>query len=325
MAHAFSIDGTAVALNQVMVTRAQEIQQTMRVGLEFEREFPFVPTEHTYMAPNVAISNLLQPYQPAFTSNNTETWDSVENTLEHGKSDIEFDALQLEEAWDTLLSNYFELDKSPDMWDYANYVLKQVVMPKLMEEINEASWAGERVDPTPGTPGTYLESWDGYKKKIADAVTAGSLTPIATGALVAGTMEEQVRTFCAGLPDAYRFKPGKIYMSSTRAIQYAEDYLSNHNHTNEVRENPDRPVYRVDFYNKVVVPVMAMEGSDRMFFSPDSANNIIVGNRIRNGVVQSPYPNFRFQVFDRKLKCLAEMSRFYGFKYWGHLFVNDQA
>jgi len=325
MAHTFSIDGTAVALNQVLVTKERDIQQQLRVGLEFEREFTFQPTEHTYCAPNVVLGNTLQPYQAAFTSNNSETWDSVENTLEHGKADILFDAIQLEEAWDTLLANFFELDKSPDMWDYANYVIQNVVMPKLNEEINKASWSGVRVDPTPGTPGTYLEAWNGYAKVIADAITASSLTPIATGALVAGTMESQVRTFCAGLPEAYRFRPGKIYMSATRALQYAENYRTNHSYTSEVRDDADRPIYRVDFYNKHIVPILAMEGSDRMFFSPDTADNIIIGNRIKNGVVQSPYPRFRFQVFDRQLKCLAEMSRFYGFRYWGHLFVNDQA
>ena len=57
MAHNISIEATAVALNQVLVTKEKEVQQAMRIGLEFEREFPFVPTEHTYVAPNKSISN----------------------------------------------------------------------------------------------------------------------------------------------------------------------------------------------------------------------------------------------------------------------------
>jgi len=321
MAHSIDIEATAVALNQTLTTRDQEIQQQLRVGLEFEKDTPLLPSDKIYMAPNVTISNTLQPYQSAFTPNNTETWDSVENTLQLGKVDMEFDIDELEEFWDTLLGEFFQLDRSPDMYDYAMYIMNNVVNPKLMEEMNTASWAGERVDPTPGTPGAPNETWDGYKKKIADAVTAGQLTPIATGALVATTMEEQVRDFCAGLPAAYRFKPGTIYMSATRAIEYAEDYAASHPRAIDIVQDPDNPVYRVDNYNKVIKPCHAMEGSDRMFFSPDSTRNMLVG--FKRG--ESPYPRFRLQVFERKLKVLSEVSRFYGFRYWGHLFVNDQA
>lgn len=320
MSHNISLEAAAVALNQVVVQKDRELQQKMRVGLEFEADLPFVQAEHTYMATNAEISNLLQPYQSQFTPNNTETWDSVENTLEHGKVDMEFDIAQLEELYDTMLANYFELDKSPDLYDYAQLILNELVQPKLMEEINDASYNGVRANPTPGTAGNPRDSWNGYKKIITDAVAAGSITPIATGALQEATMEEQVREFCAGLPEAYRFRPGIIYMSATRALQYAEDYRANHPRQVDIVNNSDTPYYRVDNYQKVIKPMHCMAGSDRIIWCPETSRNMIIGNRIG----QSPYPRYRFQVFDRTLKVLSEMSRFYGFRYWGHLFVNDQ-
>lgn len=234
MPHNLSIEATAAALNQLVVTQERQIQQQLRVGLEFERDLPFVQANNTYMATNATISNMLQPFQGAFTPNNTETWDSVENKLEHGKVDLEFDIIQLEETYDTLLADFFQLDRDPSLWDYAQLVINELVLNKLMEEINTASWAGVRVDPTPGTAGTPNQAWNGYGKVIADAITDGNITPITTGALVANTMEAQVRGFCEDLPAAYRHRPGNIYMSATHAIKYAEDYRDKHQRNIEI-------------------------------------------------------------------------------------------
>lgn len=321
MAHSITIENTAATLNQVAVTYDRQIHQTLKQGLEFERDLTFVQTEHTFSAANISVTGGLQPYQAAFTPNNEEAFDAVENELQHGKIDLEFDAIQLEEFYDSWAPGWFELDKSPDMWEYSRYVITNHIMPQFMDDLNEASYNGARVAPTPGTAGTATQSFDGYKTKIAAAITAGSLTPIATGALVSSTMHDQVRDFCLQLPKRYRMKAGKIYMSSTRALEYAEDYAANKPRTVEVISNPDNPVYRVDHFNKVIVPMDCMEGSDRFIFSPDVTNNMIIGTRTG----QSVYPRLRFQIFERKLKVLAEFSRFFGFRFWDHLFVNDQA
>ena len=76
---------------------------------------------------------------------------------------------------------------------------------------------------------------------------------------------------------------------------------------------------RVDATNKRIRGFASMEGSDRIIFTP--ARNAIVGRRIGEPVL----PSIRWQVIDRKLKGLAEFSRFYGFRFWGNTFVNDQA
>jgi hypothetical protein len=325
MPHQITLEETSEVLNQRIAEMDPMIHQKLRTGLEFEADLPVVLAENTYIAKNAEITKLLQPYQPGFTPHNSETWDAVENRLEHAKVDLLFDAAELEELYDSLLANWFELDKEPTEWMYADAVINQLIVPKLMEEINSASWAGVRVNPTPGTPGDPEESWNGFAKVIADGITAGSTTPIITGALEENTMEEIVREFCAALPAPYRMAPGTIYMSTTRAIQYAEQYRTNHSYLNEIRADGDRPLYRVDFYNKVIKPMDCMEGSDRIVFNLGNTQNMIIGNRrYRDGRVQSMYPRMRFQVFDRQLKALGEISRFYGFKYWGHVFVNDQ-
>jgi len=67
--------------------------------------------------------------------------------------------------------------------------------------------------------------------------------------------------------------------------------------------------------------VNAMEGSQRIIFCPDVTKNMIWGTR--RGY--STYPQIRWEARQRTLEGMAEFYRFYGFEYWNHLFVNDQA
>lgn len=320
MDHSITIENTADTLNQVSVTYDRQIHHTLRQGLEFERQLNFVQTDHTYSSANITVSGGLQAFQSAFTPNNSETFDAVENVLQHGKIDLEFDIAQLESFYASWAPKWFELDKEPDMWEYANFVITNHILPQFIDDLNEASYNGVRVTPTPGTPGTATAAFDGFAKKIADAITAGALTPISTGALSADTIYDQVRDYVKQMPKRYRLKSGLIRMASSWALEYAEGYAQENGRTLEVIGNPDRPIYRVNHMNKLIQPMDCMEGSDRLIFYPEITDNMIVGTRED----QSVYPRLRFQVFERKLKVLAEFSRFFGVRYWDHMFVNDQ-
>lgn len=320
MAHSITISGTATALNQYCTAFAPNINQKLKQDLEFERFLPFVSCERTWVEPNIVVGNILQPYQSSFTPNNSEIFDAVENTLEHGKADLEFTADQLEEFYDAWACNWFELGKNPQEWTYPRYIIENHIMPQFIEDMNLASWAGSRVDPTPGTAGTYLQTWNGFKKKIADAITAGKLTPVATGAIDPEEIVDQVRDWVRSIPVPYRYAAGKIFMSVTNAQYYADAYAIKYPRASMIVQTPDMPYLKVDHMNKLIVGLNCMEGSNRIIFFPDVTQNMIVGTRRGQPV----YPALRFEPFERKLKVMSEISRFYGFRFWDHLFVNDQ-
>jgi hypothetical protein len=319
---AITIAATAASLNQFHSTFNNDIIQTMRQGLEFESrpDIQAVPAEHTYSAPNVSLSDLVQAYQWQFTPNNSETFDSVENVLQPIKVDILYTAEQLEKFYDKWQTNWFELGKNPLEWTFPRYMWEMVILPKVIEEINLNSWKGEYSAPTPGSAGNSINSVDGYAKKIADAITAGNLTPLATGPLLANTMVDQVEGFCDAIPTPYRDQPGFIYMSKTNAKKYFRDYRGLFGFGAGVGTNQNEDL-RVDMTNKNVVGIAAMEGSDRIFFSPATTGNIIYGTKRGMPLL----PVIRWEPHERTIKGFAEFYRFYGFEYWGHLFVNDQA
>jgi hypothetical protein len=320
MAHTISIEATAAGLNQFQTRFGPKIHSLMRQGLEFERELPFVGADYAYTGQDVAVGDILQPYQSGFTPNNTENYDGIDNFLRPVKADLQFTAEQLEKFFSKWKYNWFTPDSAAIERGYSAYIINQVIIPKLLEELNLASWAGEFVAPTPGTPGAVLESVDGFKKNIEAQITAGRLSEVMTGSLVASTMVAQVREFCNDIPEPYRYKSGKIFMSKTRAQEYSDNYKDTYKLNSSVISTVDGLRLRVDDYNKTIVGITAMEGSDRMVLVFDQEPGMIVGTR--EGYPQ--YFQFRFQEFDRTLKCMAEIYRFYGFETCLHTFVNDQ-
>lgn len=319
MAHSISVDALATGLNQYVVRFGQQLHSIMRQGLEFETMLPFRQTDSTYTGQEGSVNQVIQPWQKDFSPTNAETFDGIFSELRPIKSDLTFNVGELEKFFSKWNPGWFTPDPTQTQTGYAARVITDLILPKALEEINLASWAGEYVTPAvPGTAGAVLESVDGFRKGIADQITAGRLTPITTGAFTATVA--QVRAFCDDIPEPYRYKSGKIFMSKTHAQAYADDYQTQYPTRTVVEDTPDRMYARVDHYNKTIVGVTAMEGSDRIICVFDNMDSMIIGTR-------TGYPlllNYRFEAEDRNLKAFAEIYRFYSFETCLHMFVNEQ-
>jgi hypothetical protein len=321
MAHTINITTTGNALGQYCVKFGDQINQTVRTGLELEGALPKIDCDYAYQGQDVTVSDIIQPYQKAFTPNNTESFDGVLNILQIGKIDLEFDWEQMETFFDKWRCNWFEAGMDEDEWSYPRYIIDEVILPKIIEELNTLSYQGVYAAPTPGTAGALLTTFTGFKKKIEDFITAGDLTPLVVGALVDSTFVAQTRAACAGLPIKYRHKKGKILMSKTNAQRYADDYQTKYPARKVTIEMQDKQYLRVDHYNKVIEGVESMEGSDRFIFIFDGLDSMLIGSKKGRPMI----PELRFHVYDRSLHVLGEFHRFFGFETLQHIFVSDQA
>ena len=320
MPHSISIEETAAGLNQFMTRYSPQVHQKMKQGLEFETLIPVVNADYAYTGQDIVTSNVVQPYQSAFTPNNTEVYDGIDNRLRPLKVDVSFTAEQLEKFFSRWQAGWFTPDPEQTRPLYAAFIINNFIIPQALEDLNRASWAGEYAAPTPGTAGNYLASVDGFKKGIATQITAGRIEPITVGSVFGSDMVEYVREFCGLIPEPYRYKQGKIFMSKTNAQAYADKYQVKYPTRIVTEASPDQLYLRVDHFNKTIVGVTAMEGSNRIVCVFDNAPSMIYGTR--TGYPQ--YFQFRFQPFDRVLKCMAEIYRFYGFETCQHLYVSDQ-
>lgn len=321
MAHTITIDGVGNAMNTFLTKHGKKLNTSLKEQLELDTMLDVVSCDYSYEGKDGEISGLLQAYQPQFTPNNAETYTGHLNILEYGKVDLEITLDTLETWFNKYMNKFFEAGKNERGYKYVNYIMDQLVLPQVIEEINQCSWRGIRVAPTPGTAGVPLATYTGFGKRITDFIAGGDLTPITTGAFADATMEAQIIDFCKAVPYKYRFKKGTILMSKTNALRYAEDVEAKHPGRRESEENHNRMYLRVDKMNKTIVGLDSMEGSDRIVLIFDNLSSMILGRR--NGY--SALPTFRVHTDVRQLKIVAEMPRFYGFETLKHIFVNDQA
>lgn len=316
---AITIAATADALNQYATTYSKDINQVYRLGVEFENGLSRVLTDQVYVEPNVDVTDIVQAFQCQFTPKGDAVFDSVENRLQPMKVDIQFSCDDLNKFRDSWMAEWVEDGKSLLDWTFPKYLYNEVIMPKIMEEIElKISYKGSYVAPTAGTPGLTINSADGLGTKIAQAITDGLLTPVPTGALVASTMVEQIEAFVDAFPLNLRSRAGEIWASPTRVRQYFRDYRGEFGTGNSVSGNENLD-FSIDGTNIKLVPKAAMEGSNRLIFAPKG--QLIVGSKKGTPF----YPVIRWQEFDRTLKGLAEFDRFYGARHWANIVVNDQA
>lgn len=316
-----TIDAAVTSLNRHATMYKPQIAQTFRTGLEFEGAMTPRAADKVWSAPNVSVQDIVQSYQWQFTPNMTAEFSGNDLELQQIKGDILITAEDLEKFWDSWMVEWYEVGRDANEWSFPRYIFDQVLMPKILEEMNKNAWAGERVAPTPGTAGNSIDSVDGYKKFIEDAITAGDLTEYATGVFTSTTIVDQIESWCDSLPVNYRDAAGTIYMSKTLAKMYWRNYRSKFGTGNGVGDNPNNEL-RVDMTGKQIMGMNAMEGSSRIFFYPAATNNGVWGTR--RGF--PTYPAVRLHKNStRSIQMTFELYRFYGFEYYGHLFVNDQA
>lgn len=316
-----SIEATVAGLNQYQTTFSPQIQARMRTDLEFEKLLPWGSTERLYTGQEIELTGGIQPYQPAFTPNGGESFDGIDNFVRPIKVDKLFSAEQVEKFFNGWKSNWFTPNANDLQRGYAAYIMNMHLLPLILEELNRAAWIGEYVAPTPGTPGTMAQSVDGFAKNLATQISAGRITVVPTGTLVPSTIAQQIREdFCKQIPEPYRYSTGKIFMSKTNAQAYSDAYKAEHKDWTNDAAQPDGLYVRVDDYNKVIVGLTAMEGSDRVIAVFDNKPSMMCIDR--TGFPR--YFNFNFQPFDRTIKVMAEIYRAYGFDNGLHLFCNDQ-
>ncbi len=320
MAHVITIDSAATNLNRHVVTYAQEVRQQFRVGLEFEGMLPFVQCDNTYSAPNVQMGDLVQPYQPRFTPNNTETWDEVYNQLKPIKMDLEFTEEQLMTLFDKWAANYAEAGVESQSMSYYQFVINNLVAPVYRENMNTLAYNGVFNAPTSGTPGAVLDSADGFKTKIAAAITAGDLVAVASGSFTSSDIRSKLEDWMKTMPVAVRGKGGTVLMSDTNARNYYYDFRGDFSTATWANLQAAGGM-TVDGFPVKIVGVKAMEGSNRWIFLPDNAQNMIIGTR--RGFARDP--QFIFDADLYTLRAKAVIYRFFGFEYWNNLYVNDQA
>jgi len=321
-----TIDSLAEHLNDHSRMFSKDIMTKSRLGLEMENLLPQrQSTGEYYVVENAEASELLQPYQGGFTPKGSVTHSEQTIRVRPIKLDMRFTEVDLEKWWNSWMVDRFDPEKDPMQWTFPRYIIEKELLPKFYDDLNTVAWTGEYAAPTPGTAGDAVDSVDGFKKVIADAITAGSIPSgnvITTTALSASNARDKVELFLDSIPEVITKKGGRILMSPTLRRYYFRDYRGEF--TQQLgpysTDNSPRKVL-VDDYNVSLESVATMAGSGRMVFLPNGRDNMVWVSRVGAPV----YPQFIFKSQSRVLEMYATIYRGYGFEYPQEVYVNEQA
>src|SRR5688572_11906406 len=178
----------------------QRLFSTLVNELDVAKDVTVLPgIKGKYKMTKLRIKNGARPYSPAFQGANNDLQEYTGRDLEVFLGKIE-DLLDPEKYRNTWLSEVMQLGvntegKAPDI-PFAEYIWAQY-MKTLAAEINDST-AYLGVRNAAGTTAVAISN--GFGTIIASEITATNLTPVAIGAIAAGTAYAQFTEMWRSLP-----------------------------------------------------------------------------------------------------------------------------
>lgn len=156
---------------------------------------------------------------------------------------------------------------------FEGYMLGKT-LDKMKNEQDVAAWLGDAAA-VAADDDNMSELFDGYLKIIADGLTAGDISVVATGALTLADMVEQTEMVYNALPSEMRMKMVYIYMSVDNWSLYQQSYRENYSKNYMQKTVGGLELIRLDGGNAWIVPVPGMGTSDRIIAT--TADNMHYG------------------------------------------------
>jgi hypothetical protein len=282
---------------------------------ETDALFTTVDTDDTVIRRSSAqMGRLLQPFQKKWSPTGTLTFSPVEIKLYPMKFDFEDYPDELVESWAGFLTDN-NLNRKE--WPFIKWLISEHILEGTEQdyELNEVFEGVYAAPGTPGTAGAAGTAMDGIRKILNDHITAGRITPIATGALSTDpvTFVGQIEAFCAVVDERYRFEKMNLVMNKTLAARFK---TGNRLKYNMSYSQVDDLITVVD-YNKTVVGVSSHKTSAKIWMTPKI--NAICG---RKGKKNEKAVNI--EGLDRLVKIYSDWFKGVGFIIPELVFTNDQ-
>ncbi len=222
------------------------------------------------------IGDVLQSFQKDFTPAGDLDFLPHLVNLFNVKSDIRICPDAIKATWAGFLEDG-NLDRA--QWPFVRWIVEEHIMPKLLQNFGvDALYKAQYVVPTPGTPGTPVESMDGLEKVQDDLVGAGSIAPIVLGAVPTNPSDfvTYVEDYMDAIDERFVESIETIQMSEPLAKRYSRGYQSKYG--TGVRLPGESMYSEIADYSARVVGVPSMRGKTRIWSSTPGNAVIIAKN-----------------------------------------------
>lgn len=290
------------------------IHKRLRETFGTKEAFTVVDTEDTILREsNTEFSEVIQGFQKTFTPKGGVIHTPKEIKLYNVKVDQLFTPDDLKNSWLAFVTSN-KLDRTE--WPYVRWFIEEYVMGQIQADIEkEMIYKGVYAAPTPGTANAAIDTMNGIKKLINDAITGTTTTPIVTGAPNADNVlfAGQVESFSKGIPELYQNLAMPINMNRGLAQRYKEGRRVKYN--SNYAQVTDKMAVQ-DFEENKVTGRASMAGSTKIWATPK--NNAILA--FKGGSNQTIV---EVEKVDRQVKVYTDFWIGAGFIDDGLVFTND--
>lgn len=294
------------------------IATLLRESFETRDEFTIVNTQDSLLrAVSATFQEVIQAFQRKWTPKGGIAFKTADIKLFPIKVDVEFYPDDLRHTWLGFLTKLEEQDRK--QWPFVRWVVEVYLIDQVLQDLEtKGVFSGKFVAPTVGTPGSAADSFDGIKTIINSKITAGTITPITTGApsTTPGTWTGQLEGFLEAIPELYRDKHLRLRMSEVLKRRHRRGNRAKYNENYEVVGKEDMESF-IDYPNARVVGLPSHVGSNKIWTSV-AGNNIMA---FKAGVNMS---RFRLENIDRLVKAYTDFEIGIGFIMDELVWTNDQ-
>lgn len=216
------------------------------------------------------ILGLIKAYFSDFTPSDTNKLIPVELVVEANKIEHREVPQDMESTYlGFLRRNGFNHQE----WPLERMTLTNI-LKKAKEELEDAVWQAVR-KATALAPGDPVNvTFNGFLKLIADAIVAGDVTPVATGAITEANILPSLKAMYGELSPALKRAGTVIRMSYANFDKYVAAMDAQHPNSDAAYVEMGNAGYRGIRYrqgagNTVIMPVAGMGDSDRIIFMPN--------------------------------------------------------
>lgn len=291
-----------------------QIHDTLRESFVDMGDFTVVETEDTVLREvNTQYAEVLQSFQTAFTPKGGITFTPKAIPLFNVKVDESFYPDALKSQWISFLTSN-NLDRT--QWPFVRFFIEKYVMGQIMADLTKNIYGAVYAAPAAGVAGAANVAFDGLKKIINTAITAGTTTAIATGAPNAtqATWAGQIETFNQGIPELYWQEPMDIKMSRSLALRYKQGRRIKYNST--YAQVSDAMAVE-DFEQNKVVGRGSLTGATKIWATPKINSLMAFKGGSNKQIVE-------VEKVDRMVKVYTDFWIGIGFINDGLIFTNDQ-
>lgn len=276
--------------------------------------FSNVPTDETLLKfSDVEVEEVLQPYQDAYTAKGGVEFKPITIALEQVKIDQQFNPNKLKYSWLGFLTSN-KTDRTE--WPFTKWLIEVYLLKKVFEDIEKkVIYTGVKGAIVAGTAGAAIDCMDGVKKLITDGITAGSIVPIAMGAIPADSKDfcTYVEEMVAQIDELYWDKNLVFNMSRQLAKKYREGRRQKYNL--QYAQVADLNAIQ-DFESFSITGRASQKGANRIWATPVE-NAVWATKGFENAQA------FELEKIDRNVKIWTDFHIGLGFLLKDLVFTND--